>query len=123
LLATTTARSDLGLPSGPTRLEIRRLRPPVLAVYGEWSPCLPSLRGLQRLVPGCRTVIARRAGHFHPVTRPEVFVTALRGFLDGADWTDRRGIRGRRMTVPRRSPALGPGRRDHDIDRGRDRWK
>lgn len=117
LLATTTARRDLCLPSGLTRLEISRLRTPVLAVYGEWSPCLPSLRALQRLVPSCRTVISRRAGHFHPVTRPETFATALHRFIDSVDRAERRRSRAHRVVSSRLLPAAPPLSHDCEVDR------
>jgi pimeloyl-ACP methyl ester carboxylesterase len=60
---------------------IASLRRPVLCVFGEQSNCLPSCRGLQRQLPGCRVAIVPRVGHFHPISRPAVFAQHLRAFL------------------------------------------
>ena len=65
--------------AGLTVERIGRVTAPVLAVYGERSRCMPSGLALQsmgyplRIVPG--------AGHFHPVTRQQLFLRAPAGFL------------------------------------------
>jgi pimeloyl-ACP methyl ester carboxylesterase len=81
LLATTDAREAFRAATGPDHEELRRITAPVLAVYGEWSPCLPTFRGLPHDVSRIRRRTVPRAGHFHPVTRPEPFLSALRRFL------------------------------------------
>ena len=83
LVRTTSAVSDLARPSSLTREVIRGLRRPVLAVFGQSSSCLPTLRGLQHLLPECRTVMVRGAGHFHPILRPEFLAQRIRHFILG----------------------------------------
>jgi len=81
LLRTTSARNDFKEIAGLTAEQVRVVHKPTLAIFGEYSPCLPSCRGLQQALPDCRVVIVPRAGHFHPVVRPFFFVRALRRFL------------------------------------------
>jgi pimeloyl-ACP methyl ester carboxylesterase len=83
LLRTTTASKDFMLASGLTREKIRQINQPVLALFGEFSNCLPSCWGLKRHLPNCKVVIVPRAGHFHPMVRPAFFVRKLRSFLRG----------------------------------------
>ena len=80
LYRTTTARDDFRKVASLTREAIGRLRQPVLAVYGERSRCLQSLRGLQETLPQCRTVVVPDAAHYHPVTHPELFARTFREF-------------------------------------------
>ena len=81
LLRSTTAREDFQRDSGLTVRRIRRVNHPVLAVFGEHSPCLRSCRALARVLPNCDVVIVPRAGHFHPVGRPRFFAEVLRRFI------------------------------------------
>jgi pimeloyl-ACP methyl ester carboxylesterase len=81
LLATTTAREDFRTAVGPTAEELRGLRLPVLALYGEQSPHRGTFAQLGRLLADCRAVMVPGAGHFHPASRPEFFLEAVRGFL------------------------------------------
>ncbi len=119
LLATTTARADFCAPSDLSLHEIEGITTPILAVYGEWSPCLPSLRGLKRLLPTSRIVMAKNAGHFHPVTRPATFVAALDSFLNYVDGTDMRLMRPRGSQVLRRHAIIGPNAVPPSIPRPR----
>lgn len=81
LLATTTAREDFRTAVGPTAEELRGLRLPVLALYGEQSPHRGTFERLGRLLVDCRAVTVPGGGHFHPASRPEFFLEAVRGFL------------------------------------------
>jgi len=81
LLRTTSAKSDFKAIAGLTVERIRNVSQPTLAIFGEYSHCLPSCRGLQETLPDCRVVMVPRAGHFHPVVRPLFFVRALHRFL------------------------------------------
>lgn len=81
LLRTTTAKDDLWSDAGLTPSTIREIRRPVLAVFGERSPCLPTLRGLQQHLPNCRAVIVRGAGHYHPLFKPRALVRTLTKFV------------------------------------------
>ncbi len=84
LFHTTTAKEEFRSLSGLTLNKIRRVRLPVLAIYGERSRCLRTLHGLQKSLPNCETVIVPGAGHFYPVVLPGIFVQRLRGFLLGS---------------------------------------
>jgi pimeloyl-ACP methyl ester carboxylesterase len=81
LLATTTARQDLKDPAGLTVEKIRGVRPPALAVYGEYSFFLPSCRGLRDNLPDCDVVLLRGVGHAFPLLRPLAFAASLKEFL------------------------------------------
>jgi pimeloyl-ACP methyl ester carboxylesterase len=60
------------------------VRQPTLAIFGRYSSCLRTLRGLEENLPNCRKVIVPAVGHFHPVFAPETFVQKLRQFITGA---------------------------------------
>jgi pimeloyl-ACP methyl ester carboxylesterase len=81
LVRTTTARSDFMAVAGLTLDKISRVSHPVLAIFGEFSNCLPSCWRLKQCLPNCRVVIVPKAGHFHPVVRPDFFARKLRKFL------------------------------------------
>ena len=81
LLEATTAREDFGAVAGLTLEQIRSLRQPTLAVFGERSPWLATGRVLEETLPDCRGAVIRGVGHFHPLVRPRVFVRHLREFL------------------------------------------
>jgi pimeloyl-ACP methyl ester carboxylesterase len=79
LLESTTARVDFRSP-GPSRERLRQLAPPVLAMFGGLSHCLPTCDGLRALID-CRVVVIPGVGHFFPLSRPRLFALALRTFL------------------------------------------
>jgi pimeloyl-ACP methyl ester carboxylesterase len=81
LLSSTAAPSELLDESGLSLEAIRSVNSPACAIYGARSFCLPSGKALQRLLPDCRTVIVPEAGHFHPLTHPQAFVSSLESFL------------------------------------------
>jgi pimeloyl-ACP methyl ester carboxylesterase len=84
LLRTTTARNDFTATAGLTLDKICRVHQPVLAIFGEYSHCLPSCWELKQRLRNCRVVIVPRAGHFHPMVRPAFFARKLRKFLNEA---------------------------------------
>jgi pimeloyl-ACP methyl ester carboxylesterase len=67
--------------AGLTPEEIRKAAQPTLAIYGELSSCLPSLRALVEVLPDCAAVLVKGAGHFHPLVRPNIFLHHVRRFL------------------------------------------
>jgi pimeloyl-ACP methyl ester carboxylesterase len=81
LLQSTTARDDFRQHVGVRDEQIRELRQPMLAIYGQHSHCLETLWKLKESVPDCRVVIVPGVGHFHPVVRQKFFVHHLRAFL------------------------------------------
>jgi pimeloyl-ACP methyl ester carboxylesterase len=81
LLQATSARHDFRLGANFTESQLTRFPWPLLAVYGERSPNRPTGHALTAASGSQRLVLVPGAGHFHPVTRPEVFRHALIGFL------------------------------------------
>ena len=60
---------------------IAQIAMPTLAMFGEFSHCLPTCRRLNQLIPDCEVAIVPGAGHFHPAVKPRRFVRQLTGFL------------------------------------------
>ena len=81
LLDQTTARSELDEP-GISEADIAALKMPVLLMYGALSRCVHSGRALHRLLPQARYVELAEAGHFFPLSQPQVVLDTLRQFLD-----------------------------------------
>lgn len=81
LLETTTARHDIGGHCSLTPANLEKIQVPTLAVYGDQSQALPSGQALKRIWPHTRFEVVPNAGHFFPVTRPEVMVHALKQFF------------------------------------------
>jgi pimeloyl-ACP methyl ester carboxylesterase len=81
LLKSTTLRNDFMAVAGLTIEKICRVNKPVLAIYGEFSNCLPSYSALKQHLPNCRVVMVPRASHFHPFARPVFFGRNVRKFL------------------------------------------
>jgi pimeloyl-ACP methyl ester carboxylesterase len=82
LLNTTSARRDLVDVAGLTADKLSRITCPVLAIYGERSTTLPSQAGLAAILPQCRRIAVPRAGHFFPISRPELFVHEVSTFIE-----------------------------------------
>jgi len=82
LLATTSARRELGARAGVTRTALRRIWQPTRLVYGEHSFCLPTAYELARVLPDSRLILVSGAGHFHPITSPDTMVAQIRAFPD-----------------------------------------
>ena len=81
LLQNTTAHRDITDVAGLTPSRIGELQMPCLAIYGEYSNCLPSCRALQVCLPACETAIMPRVGHFHPAVHPANFAQLVNGFV------------------------------------------
>jgi len=116
LLGTTSARLDFAAPTGLSEADLRAITAPVFGMYGEWSPCLPTLKGLQRVLPGCRHAVIPQAGHFHPVTRPAAFAALLLSFLEdcATELNEREPAHGGR-SVRVTSCGRGPSRDERSI--------
>jgi pimeloyl-ACP methyl ester carboxylesterase len=81
LLRSSSALTDLSDPSGLTEDLIRGIDLPMLAMYGEYSHCMPTCTRIAQLLPQCERIILRQVGHFHPVVRPVEFIEQLTKFL------------------------------------------
>lgn len=81
LLNTTSARQDFKSLAGLTLDALRRVHHPTLAVYGEYSFCLPSCRGLSDRLPSCDVKIVPKVGHYHPMIKPRFFLHSLTKFV------------------------------------------
>ena len=81
LVRTTTAATEFTDASGLTPDRIREVKQPALAIFGERSWCVPTLRGLERNLSHCTKVVVPGAGHFFPVFQPDVLVRNVRRFV------------------------------------------
>lgn len=82
LLDTTSARADMANADGTPVERLRRVRKPVLLVYGERSQALPSGQALKRLWPHAQLVVVPGAGHFFPSTMPERLLEPVERFIE-----------------------------------------
>lgn len=82
LLNTTFARSDLNSTSALTTDMLSKINQPVLIMYGENSPTIPSYHGLQQYLRHYYAEIIPHAGHFYPFTIPEIFVDKVLRFFE-----------------------------------------
>jgi pimeloyl-ACP methyl ester carboxylesterase len=81
-MQTTTASQDFLSLSGLTIERLSQIRKPVLAMYGQNSPTIVSMYGLQAYLPECETAIVEGAGHFFPLTKPRIFIELVTRFLN-----------------------------------------
>jgi pimeloyl-ACP methyl ester carboxylesterase len=81
LMRATSAPTDVHETAGLSPEQLAKIEQPSLAIYGELSDCLPTLRGLVSTLPNCLQVIVPGVGHFHPVLRPALFAKKLRYFV------------------------------------------
>jgi pimeloyl-ACP methyl ester carboxylesterase len=84
LMRSTTARRELG-DRGLTPERILSINRPTLAICGEHSGYLPTLRALERLLTDCRRVIVSGSGHFFPLVQPEVLAREIRRLAVGRE--------------------------------------
>jgi pimeloyl-ACP methyl ester carboxylesterase len=85
LLRTTSAKKEIMDIAGLSQNALSNVQHPVLAIYGENSPTLPSLSGLKELWDNCQSAVVSGAGHFFPLTRPKLFVEIVNQFLSETD--------------------------------------
>ena len=85
LLNTTNAKEELRSVEGLTIETLRGIYHPTLAIYGEYSFCLPSCNGLQKWLRSCEVRIVSGVGHFHPVIKPACFTDVIRTFIHRQD--------------------------------------
>ncbi len=78
----TSIRLEVRAGHGVELADLRRLRQPVLGVYGELSMAVPSARALKRLVPDCHLHIVKNAGHFFPLSQPKRLIRPTLRFLE-----------------------------------------
>ena len=81
LLETTTARTEFDDDRPITVDGLRHLDVPTMAMFGEYSHCLPSCDRIRALMPHCEVDIVPEVGHFHPAIKPRRFVRVLGRFL------------------------------------------
>jgi pimeloyl-ACP methyl ester carboxylesterase len=85
LFGTTTINRDFRTAAGMTPIQLLQLRIPVFAMYGGQSVFFPILARLQAYLPQCSSCVASGAGHFFPITQPDLTIRHLLGFLSGTD--------------------------------------
>jgi pimeloyl-ACP methyl ester carboxylesterase len=81
LLETTSAYGEVTRDPLISIDDLARLAPPVLAIFGEYSMSIASGETLARHCADCTFEIVPKAGHFFPLTRPQVFAQRSLHFL------------------------------------------
>lgn len=81
LVRATSAVQDMRAVAGLTADRLQSIACPTLAMFGEHSGCLPTLRGLEANLPACSTVMIPGVGHLHPLIRPDLFVHHASEFI------------------------------------------
>jgi len=71
------------IPNRRVSKRLYRLKAETLVVWGEEDILIPPIYGerWKELIPGARLVKIREAGHLVPYEQPEIFVSAVSGFL------------------------------------------
>lgn len=97
LMETTEAESELMGDDGLSPASLKKLKFPILAMYGEHSQAMSSGEQLLEVWPHAEFYRVRDVGHFFPVTRPREFMDTCRQF-----WQD-----GTIFHIPRRKGDAG----------------
>lgn len=82
LMQRSSVQQQLAEPDDTTVSQIEQLNLPILAIYGEYSYCLPSCWALKAHTKFCRASVVPRAGHFHPAVRPRRFSMIVQRFME-----------------------------------------
>lgn len=80
LLEVTSARRELA-EDGLSLTTLQSLHLPTMAMYGEYSQTLPSMHGLRILWPHARIEQVPQAGHFFPLSQPDLLIRVWRDFV------------------------------------------
>lgn len=84
LVGETTAPADFKEIAGLTPEAIRTVSCPALLLYGALSHCLPTQNALAGILSGAEARLVDGAGHFHPLVKPQAFLSEVREFLGRA---------------------------------------
>lgn len=101
LMQTTSARKEFIAQDGLTLEKMANIQVPALVISGENSSSIPSFIGLKKCLPNCKTEVIPGAGHFLPLTHPDLFLTMVSRFLGSIDITERR----RHQRLPLKFPV------------------
>lgn len=99
LMEGTTAQAQMMVDDGLTLDELRKLRFPILALYGDNSHARLTAEALLDVWPHAEFRGVREAGHFFPSTRPGEVIDACKRFWGGEFSAEQR--RNRAGEVPR----------------------
>ena len=80
LLTETTAADELNDEAGLTPKSISRIPHSVQAVYGSYSPYLPTQKQLVKLLMDCGTDMIEGSGHNFPLIAPDLTLDAINRF-------------------------------------------
>jgi pimeloyl-ACP methyl ester carboxylesterase len=84
LIETTRAEKELMSDDGLPLKSLRKLKFPILAMYGDHSQAMSTGEQLLKVWPHADFRRIRDAGHFFPITRPSGFMKNCRQFWNGA---------------------------------------
>ena len=93
LVRTTTLLDDLAAAPKLKAARLRRVRHPVLVLYGGQSVYRFARPTLAESLPDCRFVTIPDAGHFHPLVCPAAVTRALERFLTEMEARAPTGVR------------------------------
>lgn len=83
LMSTTRAQEEMTRDDGLTPTRLRKLRMPIIAMYGDDSPARLSGTELLQIWPHAVFRRVRDAGHFFPTLRPAEVLATCKRFWDG----------------------------------------
>jgi pimeloyl-ACP methyl ester carboxylesterase len=83
LVKTTSLPCEIGDSAALPPQRIRGVKTPALAIYGQFSHCLPTLRAIQNNLSQCEATIVPGVGHLHPVLEPRRFADSVKRFTLG----------------------------------------
>lgn len=83
LMTTTRAQDEMTRDDGLTPSRLRKLRMPIIAMYGDDSPARLSGTELLEIWPHAVFRRVRDAGHFFPTLRPDEVLATCQRFWDG----------------------------------------
>jgi pimeloyl-ACP methyl ester carboxylesterase len=83
LVDTTSLTTEVGEVGDLTPGRIQQISTPVLAMYGQYSHCLPTLRAIEKNMANHETAMVPGVGHLHPILQPYVFADNVKRFALG----------------------------------------
>jgi pimeloyl-ACP methyl ester carboxylesterase len=91
LVQTTALPSEVCEVRDLTKDRIQEISTPVLTMFGQYSHCLPTLRGLEKHLRNHVATLIPGVGHLHPLLRPEIFARSVKRFAQDHANPDLRG--------------------------------
>ena len=94
LVRGTSVASEVMDAGDLTRASIRQITIPVLAIFGQYSHCLPTFHALRDSLCNYQAALVPGVGHLHPLLRPAYFAQTLMRFASRQPSCSRPGEHG-----------------------------